>query len=186
LCDAVSFAVAPALLAFQLGVGDLGRFGWAACFVFVACGVIRLARFNTNSRETGDFTGLPIPMAAAAASIPALVTGGGSLPLELRPAHALLLVATGLLMVSRLRYPSFKRFRVGPSPHRALALWVLVLAAFVVAAEWVAPLMVLGYLVAPLARRWWRGIDVSDEAAEADEADGTETPESVVAHRRSP
>jgi CDP-diacylglycerol--serine O-phosphatidyltransferase len=169
LCDAVSFAVAPSLLAFQLGVGTLGRVGWGACFVFVACGVIRLARFNATSGDTSDFIGLPIPMAAAAASMPALMTGGGVLPPLFVPAHGLLLVVTGLLMVSRLRYPSFKRLRFGPNPYRVLAIWSLVLAAFIVAAEWVAPVLVAGYLLSPSARRYWRRLEVATPDASDEE-----------------
>jgi CDP-diacylglycerol--serine O-phosphatidyltransferase len=67
LCDIVSFGVAPAFLMYQGGLNSLGRFGWVVCFVFMACGALRLARFNVQSsigQASGDFTGLPIPMAA--------------------------------------------------------------------------------------------------------------------------
>jgi len=67
LCDVVSFGVAPAFLMYQFGLSNLGRMGWIACFLFMACGALRLARFNVQSsigKASGDFTGLPIPMAA--------------------------------------------------------------------------------------------------------------------------
>jgi|GEM_PF-54627 len=67
LCDVVSFGVAPAFLMYQFGLSHLGRMGWIACFLFMACGALRLARFNVQSsigKASGDFTGLPIPMAA--------------------------------------------------------------------------------------------------------------------------
>jgi CDP-diacylglycerol--serine O-phosphatidyltransferase len=67
LCDLVSFGVAPAFLAYQYGLFTFQRPGWIACFLFLACGALRLARFNVQSavgKASGDFTGLPIPMAA--------------------------------------------------------------------------------------------------------------------------
>jgi CDP-diacylglycerol--serine O-phosphatidyltransferase len=67
LCDLVSFGLAPSLLMYQAGLSDLGRLGWIVCFLFLACGALRLARFNVQSsigKASGDFTGLPIPMAA--------------------------------------------------------------------------------------------------------------------------
>lgn len=67
LCDLVSFGLAPAFLMYQAGLSSLGRLGWIICFLFLACGALRLARFNVQSaigKASGDFTGLPIPMAA--------------------------------------------------------------------------------------------------------------------------
>lgn len=68
LCDLVSFGCAPAILMYHLGLGAYGRLGWMLCFLFMACGALRLARFNVMSgigKASGDFTGLPIPMAAS-------------------------------------------------------------------------------------------------------------------------
>ncbi|MES2745838.1 MAG: CDP-diacylglycerol--serine O-phosphatidyltransferase, partial [Bdellovibrionota bacterium] len=67
LCDLISFGLAPALLMHQAGLKDAGRLGWIICFMFLAAGALRLARFNVQSsigKASGDFTGLPIPMAA--------------------------------------------------------------------------------------------------------------------------
>src|SRR5215510_3136639 len=69
LADVISFGIAPAVLSFQWGLSPLGRLGWAAGFMFVACAAMRLARFNIQSG--GDrryFVGMPSP---AAAGIPA-------------------------------------------------------------------------------------------------------------------
>ncbi len=66
LADMVSFGVAPALVVFSWALGDLGKFGWSAAFIYVACAALRLARFNTQI-ETADknyFTGLASPAAA--------------------------------------------------------------------------------------------------------------------------
>lgn len=149
LCDAVSFAVAPSMLVFHMGIQSLGRFGYAVCFLFAACGVLRLARFNTLPSEHHDFIGLPIPMGALAVTTPVLVRKG--LPIE--PPYlvyqALSVAIVGLLMVSRIRYRSFKDVRFGARPYRALALFASVLALLVAFAEWVFPGLVLLYLFSP-------------------------------------
>jgi CDP-diacylglycerol--serine O-phosphatidyltransferase len=67
LCDLFSFGAAPALLMYKYGLHSFPRIGWIVCFIFLACGALRLARFNVQSaigKAGGDFTGLPIPMAA--------------------------------------------------------------------------------------------------------------------------
>ncbi|NCN95833.1 MAG: CDP-diacylglycerol--serine O-phosphatidyltransferase [Bdellovibrionales bacterium] len=67
LCDFLSFGIAPAIIAYQYALVGLGRIGWVLCFVYVAGGALRLARFNVQSaigQSTDDFIGLPIPMAA--------------------------------------------------------------------------------------------------------------------------
>jgi CDP-diacylglycerol--serine O-phosphatidyltransferase len=108
LADAISFGVAPALLAYRWALDDVHQ-GWLAAFLFATCGVLRLARFNVQKHaDMRFFVGLPIPaaagqLAAVIAFAPARVTGW---------VHGLfaLLLVTGLalLMVSTLRYRSFK------------------------------------------------------------------------------
>ena len=110
LADIISFGVAPAIMAFQWGLQPLGRLGWAAGFVFVAGAAIRLARFNIQS-GTADkryFVGLPSP---AAAGVPAATiffypdgfqTAAAALPV------LALVIVPGLLMVSNIRFYSFK------------------------------------------------------------------------------
>src|SRR2546427_6499462 len=49
LADVISFGIAPAILSFAWGLSPLGRLGWAASFMFVACAAMRLARFNIQS-----------------------------------------------------------------------------------------------------------------------------------------
>jgi len=110
LADAISFGVAPALLVYQWGMSLLPRLGWLTAFLFVVCGVMRLARFNVQRNVTDKrfFIGLPIP--AAAGQIAALVIFAPAQLTERLPG-ALATVMTAvlaLLMVSTLRYPSFK------------------------------------------------------------------------------
>ena len=110
LSDAISFGVAPALLAFRWALEGVPRVGWLAAFLFLMCGVLRLARFNVQRHVVDGryFVGLPIP--AAAGQIAALVYFFPE-TVEAR-AHGLLVlgivVALSFLMVSTLRYWSFK------------------------------------------------------------------------------
>jgi CDP-diacylglycerol--serine O-phosphatidyltransferase len=111
LADVVSFGVAPALLAYSWGFADsIPRAGWLAAFLFVTCGALRLARFNVQRHAVDGryFVGLPIP--AAAGQLAALVH---FLPaaIETRPLAVVVLAVTvtlAFLMVSTLRYRSFK------------------------------------------------------------------------------
>lgn len=110
LADAISFGVAPAVLAYQWAFSTVPRAGWLASFLFMACGVIRLARFNVQRHAVDGryFVGLPIPAAAGQlATIVyfrpfALVTRGGAMVV------VALLICLAFLMVSTLRYWSFK------------------------------------------------------------------------------
>lgn len=68
LCDLVSFGVAPAIVIYNYALNDFFRLGFCVAFIFAACGALRLARFNVQSamgKTSGNFTGIPIPMAAA-------------------------------------------------------------------------------------------------------------------------
>ncbi len=110
ICDVISFGMAPAILLFLWALEPFGRVGWVACFLFVACGALRLARFNVQATivEKNYFQGLPIPMAAGiVASAVLAFTDLGWEALGSR----LLLFMTILLafvMVSTFRYRSFK------------------------------------------------------------------------------
>lgn len=67
LTDMVSFGVAPALIAYEWVLKDLGKWGWLAAFVYCAGAALRLARFNTNIGVVDKrfFQGLPSPAAAS-------------------------------------------------------------------------------------------------------------------------
>lgn len=112
LSDAISFGVAPALLAFRWALDELPRVGWLAAFWFAMCGVLRLARFNVQRHVTDSryFVGLPIPAAAGQVAtlvyfLPDPVTDRGIALVVLAG-----LVFVAILMVSTLRYRSFKGF----------------------------------------------------------------------------
>ena len=138
LADLVAFGVGPGLLMYLWALKPFGRLGWLAAFLFVACGALRLARFNVQAGQGSSkyFTGLPIPGAACMISTTVLfllkVKGR-----DFDPTHVVFLVETyllGFLMVSSIPFNSFKELEVvkgKPLP----VLFVLVLLVTVVAAK---------------------------------------------------
>lgn len=149
IADVVSFGVAPAVLAYVWALEPMGRLGWAAAFFFAACGALRLARFNTISDELPKsyFLGLPIP--AAANTIAAAYIAYHEIPF----AHVNMVIAVtcfllGLLMVSSVRYRSFKDFDLR---HRRsffqLVLVLIVVTSIVVRAEVSLALLLGGYVL---------------------------------------
>lgn len=132
LADMVSFGMAPALVVFQWSLLDMGKFGWMVAFIYTACAALRLARFNTQIgvEDKRYFQGLPSPAAAACLagwvwlgstnSIDAALLTGVALPLTF---------ACGILMVSTVRYHSFKDLDLkGKVPFVVLLIIVLVIA----------------------------------------------------------
>jgi CDP-diacylglycerol--serine O-phosphatidyltransferase len=115
LSDMVSFGVAPALVVFSWALGDLGKFGWSAAFIYVACAALRLARFNTqiDTADKNYFTGLASPAAAAILASTVWVCHdlglvGTALPRELSILVGVLTAIAGFLMIANFPYYSFK------------------------------------------------------------------------------
>ena len=109
LADVVSFGVAPAILSFQWGLSPLGRLGWAAGFMFVACAAMRLARFNIQHvSDKRYFVGMPSPAAAAIPAATVYLYPDGLYDYRAAlPALAMVLVPA-VLMVSTIRFRAFK------------------------------------------------------------------------------
>ena len=110
LADIVSFGIAPAFLVHQWGLTALGRRGWLIAFLFVACAAMRLARFNIQ-RQVVDkryFVGLSSPAAAAVLTCTAFAFPERPAELGVSMVVAGMVIAAALLMVSRIRYRSFK------------------------------------------------------------------------------
>ncbi|MCK0538449.1 CDP-diacylglycerol--serine O-phosphatidyltransferase [Alcanivorax quisquiliarum] len=123
LSDCVAFGVAPGLVAYAWALSELGNFGRAAAFLYVACAALRLARFNVQAASSDKrfFTGLPSPSGAGlVATMVWLGASRGVDGTEIGIIVALLTAAAGLLMVSSIRYHSFKEFRIGKVPFRVL------------------------------------------------------------------
>lgn len=152
LCDLGSFGFAPALLMFMWCLGGFGRLGWMACFLFVACGALRLARFNVqvNVVEKNYFQGLPIPMAAGivASSYLAFEDMGWE-PIAWRANLLLFMVMLlGIVMVSTFRYRSFKDLDLKERlPFKYLILGVIVLFIVALRPEVMLFVVFFGYAV---------------------------------------
>ena len=127
LSDMTSFGVAPALVMYEWILTDLGRWGWAAAFIYCAGAALRLARFNANLGVVDKrfFQGLPSP--AAAALIAGFVWLAIDNKFQIRDAWMPwvafgMTVYAGLTMVSSAPFFSGKSFAVG----RSVPFWVLV------------------------------------------------------------
>jgi len=110
LCDTLSFGLAPAVLIQQWALAPFGRIGWLVSFLFVACGSVRLARFNiqTGGGDRRFFVGLPIPAAAVTLGACVLVRPQGPEAAWMELVMLGFTAILGVLMVSRLRFRSFK------------------------------------------------------------------------------
>ncbi|WP_456407076.1 CDP-diacylglycerol--serine O-phosphatidyltransferase [Thiolapillus sp.] len=132
LSDMVAFGLAPALVMYEWALHSLGKPGWLAAFVYTAGAALRLARFNSklDVADNHYFQGLPSPSAAAivAASVWVAVDNGieGS---NVAIIAGLITGACGLLMVSNVRYNSFKHIDLkGKVPFIAVVGIALVFA----------------------------------------------------------
>jgi CDP-diacylglycerol--serine O-phosphatidyltransferase len=142
LADVISFGIAPAVMTFAWGLSSLGRLGWAAGFMFVACAAMRLARFNVLSASGGDkryYVGIPSP---AAAAVPAATVFMFHQPLldysAALPALAVVLLPA-VLMVSSIKYRSFKDLDL--KSRRSFRVLVIIAAGIVT--FWTHPKAVL-------------------------------------------
>ncbi|HPA02242.1 MAG TPA: CDP-diacylglycerol--serine O-phosphatidyltransferase [Chiayiivirga sp.] len=169
LSDLISFGMAPALVMYHWALSELrfdgttaGKIGWSAAFLYAACAALRLARFNTQVGVVDKrwFIGLASP-AAAAVMMSFIWTLDSHLNLsggQVRWIALGITVTTGLLMVSRIRYFSFKSLPFGgrvPFVTVLLALGLLVLLAIDTARVlFVASTVYL--LSGPLAWVWGR------------------------------
>ena len=140
LADLVAFGVAPAVLAYGWVLSDYGRWGWVAAFLYVACGAIRLARFNVEANNIGNkgnyFTGLPIPAAAGMVATTIIFC----FHLDIADKALLSILFIGMIyvlaffMVSTIRFQSFKRFDFrSRKPFNAVVLAIMLI--YIVASE---------------------------------------------------
>jgi CDP-diacylglycerol--serine O-phosphatidyltransferase len=157
LADVISFGAAPALLVYKWALAPLGFAGFFLSFAFAACGALRLARFNVLAQR-GDkgssrfFVGLPIPLAAGA--IVALVIAhyraiGGITDDSIRVAIAAFVALLAFLMVSTIRYRTFKDVHLS---SRSLVVFAfLVMAGVAVGAATRASFVLVIYMAAYIA-----------------------------------
>ncbi len=137
LADMLAFGLAPAILIYSFTLQSFGRIGIACAFVFTACAAFRLARFNVQIGVVDKkyFVGIPSPLAAllvtsfvmVAIDHPDWFAQIFKSPMGFSVAAAVWVVICGLLMVSNVKYFSFKEF-----DRKKVPFWVLILALIVI------------------------------------------------------
>jgi len=137
----VSFGLAPAVVLYSWALEPLGNLGVAAAFVFVACAAIRLARFNTHAEVSDSrfFTGLASPPAATLMASAVWWGSETELTTEISILAAAVTAAVGFLMVSNIRYQSFK----GLDADRRVPIVALLITIIVFIVVWIDPPRVL-------------------------------------------
>ncbi|NCF12894.1 MAG: CDP-diacylglycerol--serine O-phosphatidyltransferase [Verrucomicrobiaceae bacterium] len=174
LADVVSFGMAPALLVSKAVLFNLpSKIGWAIAFIYLLCGAMRLARFNCLANmpkkkgQSMDFRGIPIPMAAGfIASVTYLLIYFSETERELGNWNWVLAVgmlAISGLMISNLRYPSFKKidFQTRGTPWGILGGALLILLLINEQTRWYTPTVIFSLyliygLIRPLLSKRWR------------------------------
>ena len=151
LSDLVAFGVAPAVMMYKWALVPFGRWGWAATFLFVACGALRLARFNIQTGTPGSksFKGMPIPGAATVmASIVIFYYDFWKGVPERNVFFLIITILLSLLMVSTIRYHGLKEidFRE-KKPFWFLIVFVIILFVLFVHPSTAIFIFAMAYLV---------------------------------------
>ncbi len=177
LADIVSFGLAPAILAYAWGYGtalqdwsNASQLAWFVSFMFVICGGFRLARFNVQASrprplaegtpkvDKKSFVGLPIPVAGC---LVAAIVHFAPTPIKYAPHRSevlaiLMMVLMGflsLLMVSTLRFTSFKSVGTERRNARLVIMMIALVGLIYLYSQWVLLLMVIAYVVHGLLSR---------------------------------
>lgn len=194
LADVITFGAAPALLTYQWGLTKFGTWGILIAGTFVCAGTLRLARFNVLSRREagggqkapGKYTvGLSIPPAASVLVLMVIVShNAGAYRLVSESSTAIIVLVLSLLMVSRVRFRSFKDLRL---THRTVAVMLLLGGTFMavvragIAKGFIFLLLVAAYITLGLAEEvvFFRSRR-RDKAAQAPAASEPEQDEAVL------
>jgi len=177
LADIVSFGLAPAILAYAWGYGtalqdwsNARQLAWFISFMFVICGGFRLARFNVQASrprplaegtpkvDKKSFVGLPIPIAGC---LVAAIVHFAPTPIKYAPHRSellaiLMMVLMGflsLLMVSTLRFTSFKSVGTGRRNARLVIAMIALVGLIYLYSQWVLLLLCIAYVVHGLLSR---------------------------------
>ncbi len=165
LSDMVAFGVAPALIVFSWGLATLGKPGWVISFIYSACTALRLARYNARSNtDSPFFFGLACPMAAGLMCFLIWVMTeegmiGEQVPMQMVVGVSIATVLLSLLMVSSIRYYSFKNLFVAEGQVPFMFMLVLVGGVAIVAINppYILLLMTILYTISgPLLELWLR------------------------------
>lgn len=157
IADVISFGIAPALLAYSWSLSIYGKWGWIVAFLFLLCGALRLARFNIQIGiiESKVFNGLPIPAAASVVATTVIffdyVGAEGRFHNEFIMVFVIMI---SLLMVSSVKYYSFKDMSLLARKPFTIFFWSTILLIIIVAEpEIMLFVIMLGYAISgPI---WW-------------------------------
>lgn len=193
LADIISFGMAPAMLLSRAVLFPLGNVGWAVALIYLVCGAMRLARFNCLANlpkkpgASSDFRGIPIPMAAGfIASLTFLIIDLYKNDHEVGPwkyvlAGAMLFLSW--LMISDVRYPSFKTVDWKTRGSLTTIVFALVLIFVTIRFRYIMPVvlfssyLVYGFIRPWISQRWRKGIeDFSEKTEDEKTEDETEPP----------
>jgi CDP-diacylglycerol--serine O-phosphatidyltransferase len=195
IADVVTFGLAPAVLAYVWGYGasltegtNLHQLSWFISFMYLMCGAFRLARFNVQASrprivaagtikvDKKSFVGLPIPVAGG---LIAAIVHFAPLPLigygaeRARIYSGLLMLLVGLLsvmMVSTLRFSSFKTVGTGSRSMRTIIMVLAIGGLIVLYSQYVLLGMVIAYIFHGLLSRvfsmFWRRSDSAETKME--------------------
>src|SRR6266851_4843560 len=169
LADIVSFGLAPAVLAYAWGYGtalqdwtNVRQLAWFVSFMFVICGGFRLARFSVQASrprplaegtpkvDKKSFVGLPIPVAGC---LVAAIVHFAPTPIKYAPHRFDVLAILILLMVSTLRFTSFKALGTGRRNARLVIAMIALVGLIYLYSQWVLLLMCIAYVVHGLLSR---------------------------------
>ena len=136
LSDLLAFGVAPAILMYSWSLHDLGRIGLACCFIYTACAAFRLARFNVQIGVVDKryFIGIASPLAEVTVISMVWVEQDFPLVFDLKDivvqvVNCVVMIGIGLLMISNIKYYSFKQMDRKRVPFVVMLPLVLIFAA---------------------------------------------------------
>jgi CDP-diacylglycerol--serine O-phosphatidyltransferase len=157
LADVISFGVAPSLLAYSWSLSIYGKLGWIVAFLFVLCGALRLARYNIQIGliESTVFNGLPIPAAAGVVATTVIFFDWTGAEGKFHNVFIMIFVVIlSLLMVSSVKYYSFKDMKLLSRKPFTIFFWSTVL--LIIIFHWPEIMffvIILGYTISGPV--WW-------------------------------
>lgn len=189
LADLISFGAAPAFLVHRIVLKDVflehQEIGWFIASVYLICGALRLARFNClanlpGASGTKEFLGFPIPAAAAlVASLTLFIMWWEDREFPVgrwRYALPFILIFLSIMMISEVRYPSFKSINLSVQrPFAKLVVAAVFIGVLIVLRDKILPLvlpiiftayLVYGFIRPRISRRMRREIEDADELEE--------------------
>ncbi|MDD9819673.1 MAG: CDP-diacylglycerol--serine O-phosphatidyltransferase [Nitrospira sp.] len=164
LSDLVSFGLAPGFLMYAWALESPVMLGVAVMFAYVACGALRLARFNVTAGSHGEnrfFTGLPIPAAAGfIATFCIFDTHIAHLPESVLPSVVIVMsLALSFLMVSTVKYRSVKQLKFQGHHHFMYLVWaVLILVSVIAYPQLMLFLVCVGYVGSGVVEKLWDAV----------------------------